>query len=61
MGWFLQAYNFSIKHEKGLQNLVADALSRKYSILTSMQVKVMGFEVLKDLYVDDYDFDETCN
>ena len=34
---FLQAYNFTIKHKAGVQNVVVDALSRKDSILTTMQ------------------------
>ena len=32
---FLQTYSFTIKHRVGVQNVVADALSRNYSILTS--------------------------
>ena len=38
-----------------MQNVVADALSRKYTSLSSMQVKVVGFEILKDLYENDDD------
>ena len=52
---FLQVYNFTIKHKAGVQNVVVDALSRKYTLLSSMQVKVVGFEILKDLYENDDD------
>ena len=52
---FFQVYNFTIKHKAGVQNVVADALSRKYTLLSSMQVKVVGFEILKDLYENDDD------
>ena len=60
---FLQVYNFTIKHKAGVQNVVADALSRKYTLLSSMQVKVVGFEILKDLYENDDDLSKiwiTC-
>ena len=55
---FLQAYNFTIKHKASVHNVVADALSRKHVLLTSMQVKVVGFEMVKELYEKDVDFGE---
>ena len=53
---FLQAYNFTIKHKAVVQNIVADSLSRKHSLLSSMEVRVIGFETFKDLYENDMDF-----
>ncbi|PKI67469.1 hypothetical protein CRG98_012053 [Punica granatum] len=53
---FLQAYTFVIKHKSGAQNQVADALSRRHTFLSSMEVKVVGFEVVKELYEKDPDF-----
>nr|CAD1820506.1 unnamed protein product [Ananas comosus var. bracteatus] len=50
---FLQTYTFHIKHKAGKQNQVADALSRRHTLLSTMQVQVLGFEVLKELYEDD--------
>jgi hypothetical protein len=53
---FLQAYSFSIKHKAGKLSQVADALSRRHSLLNTMQVQIVGFEVVKQLYKDDPDF-----
>ena len=46
---FLQAYNFTIKLKAGVNNVVADALSRRHALVTSMQVQVVGFDVGKNV------------
>uniref|UniRef100_A0A2N9GLL5 Reverse transcriptase n=1 Tax=Fagus sylvatica TaxID=28930 RepID=A0A2N9GLL5_FAGSY len=52
----------SLKHLKGQskENIVADALSRRYVLLTSMSAKMLGFEYVKDMYADDADFSDVC-
>ena len=40
---FLQAYPFLLKYKAGVQNVVADALSRCHTLLATMQMKVIGF------------------
>lgn len=50
---FLQAYNFTIKHKAGVQNVVANALSRKHSLLSMMEIRAVGFKILKELYAND--------
>ena len=36
--------------------MVADALSQRYVLLTSLGVKMLGFEYVKDMYANDVDF-----
>ncbi|XP_074302886.1 uncharacterized protein LOC141637221 [Silene latifolia] len=42
----------------GKSNVVADALSRRYSLLNVLDVRLLGFETLKDYYETDPDFGE---
>ncbi|XP_074288091.1 uncharacterized protein LOC141613251 [Silene latifolia] len=55
---FLQSFNFSSKHKEGKLNVAADALSRRHSMLVTVQQRVLGFEFMKELYKDDQDFME---
>ena len=51
MKWveFLQNFSFSLKHKSGATNKVADALSRRCSLLTKMKVEVLDFDEMKEL------------
>ncbi|KAF7823723.1 putative gag-pol polyprotein [Senna tora] len=53
---FIETFPYVIKHKKGKENVVADALSRMYSLITSLHARLLGFELLKGLYESDYDF-----
>ena len=55
---FLQRYYFVVKHRVGVKNKAADALNQKVSLLSVMNVKVTGFERLKDDYESCPDFRE---
>lgn len=54
----LQAYSFTIKHKKGQENKVDDALSRSIIFLQKIQFQIIGIKALKDLYKYDVDFGE---
>jgi len=45
----------------GVKNAIADALSRRHTLLATMQMKVIGFETVKELYIDDPDFQKFWN
>lgn len=47
-----------IKYKTGKINVVADALSCRYSLLTLLNTKLLGFETIKELYAKDPDFSE---
>lgn len=53
---FLQSFHFSSKYKDGKSNVVADALSRRYTLLATLDVRLLGFETLKDYYETDSDF-----
>lgn len=53
---YLQSFNFVSKYKTGKSNIVVDSLSRCYSILSLLDAKVLGFNHIKELYVDDPDF-----
>ncbi|XP_074288894.1 uncharacterized protein LOC141614039 [Silene latifolia] len=49
---------FSSKYKECNQNVMVDALSRRHSLLTVMEQKVLGSEFMKELYKDDSYFYE---
>ncbi|XP_071901038.1 uncharacterized protein [Coffea arabica] len=55
---FIDSFVFVIKYKVGKTNVVADALSRRYTLITTLDTKLLGFEFIKDLYAADLDFGE---
>ncbi|GJX88135.1 RNA-directed DNA polymerase [Tanacetum coccineum] len=55
---FIQAFSFIIRHKVGPDNQVADALSRRHSLINTMKIRVQGFDSFCGLYCDDPDFKE---
>ncbi|KAE8676151.1 putative CCCH-type zinc finger family protein [Hibiscus syriacus] len=53
---YLQEFTFTLRHQAGSLNRVADALSRRTLLLTTMSTKVAGFETFTDMYAADPSF-----
>jgi hypothetical protein len=45
-----------IKHKKGKDHVIVDALSRRYTMLSQLDHKIFGLETIKRLYSTDLDF-----
>ena len=45
-----------MKHKIGKSNSIVDALSRRHLLLIEMQIEVVGFKELMNLYPEDLDF-----
>src|SRR5215216_5893223 len=55
-GVSLLSLPYVIKYIKGKDNVVADALSCKCMLVTKLELNVIGFEHVKDLYANDPSF-----
>jgi hypothetical protein len=52
----IESFPYVIKHKKWKDNVIANALSRRYALLTQLDYKIFGLETIKDQYVHDADF-----
>nr|KYP53935.1 Transposon Ty3-I Gag-Pol polyprotein [Cajanus cajan] len=50
---------YIIKYKKGKNNVVADALSRRHSLLFSLGSQILGFDNIKELHENDQNFQST--
>lgn len=55
---FVETFPYVIKYKKGKDNVVADVLSRRHTLITTMEAKILGFEHIKLAYATDPDFSE---
>ena len=53
---FLDQFPYMIKHKQGKANIVADALSRRHTLLSMLETKYLSFVHIKELYEKDDDF-----
>ena len=45
---FIEMFLYIIKYKQGKENVVADALLRRYTLLSSINAKLLGFDHIKD-------------
>ena len=55
---FIESFPYVINYKQGKENIVADALSRRYALMNTLTSRLMGFESLKELYSNDDDFEK---
>jgi hypothetical protein len=53
---FIETFPYVIKYKQVKENIVADALSHRYVLLSTLDARFLGFEHIKELYKDDSDF-----
>ncbi|PKI38028.1 hypothetical protein CRG98_041582 [Punica granatum] len=53
---FIEMFPYVIQYKQGKENVVADALSRRYVLISTLNAKFLGFEHLNELYMQDSDF-----
>jgi hypothetical protein len=53
---FIETFPYVIKHKKGKDNVIVDALSRCYTMLSQLDHKIFGLESIKELYPTNFDF-----
>ena len=50
---FMESFPYGIKYKKGKVNVVIDALSKRYALISMLNTRLMGFEQVKDQYAND--------
>ena len=58
---FIETFPYVIKYKQGKENIVVDALSCRYVLLSTLDSRFLGFEHIKELYKDDNDFANVYN
>ncbi|KAH9704932.1 Endonuclease [Citrus sinensis] len=58
---FIEPFPYVIKYKQGKEIVVVDALSRRYALVSTLNAKLLGFEYIKELYVNDPDFANVFN
>jgi hypothetical protein len=51
-----ETFPYAIKYKQGKDNIVAEAFSHRYVLLSTINTRLLGFEYVKELYVNDSNF-----
>ena len=54
----METFPYVICYKQGKENIVADALSQRYVLISTLDAKLFCFEHIKELYPMDQDFSE---
>ena len=57
---FIEIFPYVIRYKQGKENIVADVLSHRYVLISTLNAKLLGFEHIKELYADEHDFSVEC-
>jgi len=52
---FLEQFLYVIKYKNDKSNVVVDALSRRHNLFSKLEVQILGFDHIFELYNQDYD------
>ncbi|KAH0653052.1 hypothetical protein KY289_030730 [Solanum tuberosum] len=55
---FIETFPYVTAYKQGKENVVVDALSRRYVLISTLTSKLLGFDQIKFLYANDSDFGE---
>jgi hypothetical protein len=53
---FIETFLYIIMYKKGKDNIIANALSRRYTMFSQLDHKFFGSESIKELYATNFDF-----
>jgi hypothetical protein len=53
---FIKTFSYIIKHKKGKDNVIVDAISRTYNMLSQLDHNFFDLESIKELYATDFYF-----
>ena len=47
---FRETFPYVIRYKQGKEHIIANALSRRFVLISTLDAKLLGFELIKELY-----------